>query len=293
MVKLFSFTPLNALSRVVLLAGIAALGLIMSACQEKEEAPVDYNEILYKSIRPYDPIVNELNNPDTSLTKTIHLRYPIVVGDTLDITILEFQSDVYALDYYMNSGRFQGSAPILRGSFLEQSIRADQRIFIFKHDSFRHYERSDLENYVRHFPGFRGGFPQAFLSLPFEHREMGRTSIQTKFFLGVESKFPVLVQSYRDGGLRWNVARSWNQVSTESFKEWASKLHQTKPKGLPMDNESVYFTIDGYTNSEYISRGMAQQLAGGRVVVVWGYLDWFDLERKFFNAADRVFEARY
>lgn len=279
--------------RVSSLLLIAALGAVTTGCQEEEIVPVDYNDIRYKSIRSTTPEIHELNNPDTSLTKIIRYHYPVMVGDTLDVTIMEFQSDVYALDYYMNSGKFQGSAPILRGDYLEQSFRADERIFIFRHDSFRRYERSDLENFVRKFPGYRGGFPQAFLSLPFEHREQGRTSIQTKYFLGVESKFPVLVQSYRDGGLRWNVARSWDQVSPESYEAWAQNLHKTKPKGMPMDNECVYFTVDGFADAEFVSRGMAKQLAGGRVVVVWGYLDWFDLERKFFNAADRVFEARY
>ncbi|MCQ2091311.1 MAG: hypothetical protein MJY85_01390 [Fibrobacter sp.] len=279
--------------RAVALLTLAALCAATTGCKEEEVVPVNYSEIYYKSIRSTTPEIKELNNPDTSLTKIIRYHYPVMVGDTLDVTIMEFQSDVYALDYYMNSGKFQGSAPILRGDFLEQSFRADERIFIFRHDSFRRYERSDLENFVRGFPGYRGGFPQAFLSLPFEHREQGRTSIQTKNFLGLESKFPVLVQSYRDGGLRWNVARSWDQVSPENYEEWARKLHKVDPKGIAKDNECVYFTVDGFADSEFISRGMAQQLAGGRVVVVWGYLDWFDLERKFFNAADRVFEARY
>lgn len=283
----------SRLVRFGTLVALSAVALMTAGCEEEQVVPVDYGEIRYKSIRPTTPVIQELNNPDTSLVKTIGLRYPVMEGDTLDVTILEFQSDVYALDYYMNSGKFQGSAPILKGDFLQQSIRADERIFIFRHDSFRRYERSDLENYVRRFPGYRGGFPQAFLSLPFEHREQGRTSIQTKFFLGIESEFPVLVQSYRDGGLRWNVARSWDQVPTESFEKWAEKLHTTVPKGIPMDNECIYFTVDGFTDSEFVSRGIAQQLAGGRVVVVWGYLDWFDLERKFFNAADRIFEARF
>ena len=38
---------------------------------------------------------------------------------------------------------------------------------------------------------------------------------------------------------------------------------------------------------------MAEQLAGGRVVVVWGYMDWPDLQAKFRTASDRIFEARY
>ena len=210
-----------------------------------------------------------------------------MLGDTLSVTVLEFESDVYALDYYMNSGHFQGSVPILRGNFLEQSFRADKHIFIFRHDSYRRYERADLENYVRKFPGYHGGFPQAFLSLPFEFREQGRSSIQTKFFLGVKSTFPVLVQSYRDANLQWSVARSWEQVEDDVYRQWAAQLKPVTPQGIAQDVEVSYFNVGEGVN------GMATHLPGGRVVVVWGYLSWFDLERRFFTASDRVYEARY
>ena len=158
---------------------------------------------------------------------------------------------------------------------------------IFRHDSYRRYERADLENYVRRFPGYHGGFPQAFLSLPFEHREQGRSSIQTKFFLGVKASFPVLVQSYRDGNLRWNVARSWDQVESEDFEKWAAGLKQVTPSEIVPANDCVYFEAGENSN------GIASRLAGGRVAVVWGYLSWPDLERLFFVASDRIFEARY
>ena len=197
---------------------LAACVAFLAGCQEKEEAPVDYSAIAYKFLKPVSFADDASENPDiSSLKRRLDYRYAVMLGDTLDVTVLEFESDVYALDYYMNSGHFQGSVPILRGNFLEQSFRADKHIFIFRHDSYRRYERADLENYVRKFPGYHGGFPQAFLSLPFEFREQGRSSIQTKFFLGVKSSFPVLVQSYRDGNLRWNVARSWDQVESDAF----------------------------------------------------------------------------
>ena len=140
---------------------------------------------------------------------------------------------------------------------------------------------------VRKFPGYHGGFPQAFLSLPFEHREQGRSSIQTKFFLGVKSTFPVLVQSYRDGNLRWNVARSWDQVESEAYEKWASSLKQVTPNEIVTANDCVYFEAgEG-------SYGIASRLSGGRVAVVWGYMSWPDLERTFFTASDRIFEARF
>lgn len=279
----------SALVTAMMVVVLCALGVTLSACQKKPEPPVDYSALLYKNIHPVTVAVNDLPTEThaAALVKRVDLRYPVMLGDTLDVCILEFKSDVYALDYYMNSGRFQGIVPILRGSFLEQSIRSDNRIFIFRHDSFRRYERSDLESYVRHFPGYHGGFPQEFLSLPFESREQGRTSIQTSNFLGVKSYFPMLVQSYRDANLQWNVARSWEQVDDSLYHAWSKQLTEVEPHGLMKDVENVYFSAGEGVN------GMATRLPGGRVAVVWGYLDWFDLEKKFFVASDRIYEARF
>ena len=271
------------------LALVACIAVCFVACEKKEEAPVDYSKIAYKFQKPASFSLDSLtvDNNIPSLSKTFRYRYTVMLGDTLDVTILEFKSDVYALDYYMNSGHFQGSAPILRGDLLEQSFRADSRIFIFRHDSFRRYERSDLENYVRKFPGYRGGFPQEFLSFPFESREQGKASVQTSFFLGVKSDFPVLVQSYRDGNLRWNVARSWDQVEQESYVSWASGLKKVTPIEIVPMSDCIYFEAGEGSN------GIASRLDGGRVAVVWGYMAWSDLERRFFTASDRIYEARY
>lgn len=267
---------------------VACVVALVAGCQKKVEKPIDYSSIAYKRLSPASFKADSSKNAEIpSLERRYDYRYAIMLGDTLGVSVLEFESDVYALDYYMNSGHFQGSIPILRGNFLEQSFRADKRIFIFRHDSYRRYERADLEDYVRKFPGYHGGFPQAFLSLPFEHREQGRASIETRFFMGVKSTFPVLVQSYRDGNLRWNVARSWDQVESDAFETWASGLKQVTPNEIVTANDCVYFEAgEG-------SYGIASRLSGGRVAVVWGYMSWPDLERTFFTASDRIFEARF
>lgn len=275
-------------SRFFKMALVASVVALVAGCQKKVEKPIDYSSIAYKRLSPASFKADSSKNAEIpSLERRYDYRYAIMLGDTLGVTVLEFESDVYALDYYMNSGHFQGSIPILRGNFLEQSFRADKRIFIFRHDSYRRYERADLEDYVRKFPGYHGGFPQAFLSLPFEHREQGRASIETRFFLGVKSTFPVLVQSYRDGNLRWNVARSWDQVESDAFEKWVSGLKRVTPNEIVPANDCVYFEAgEG-------SYGIASRLSGGRVAVVWGYMSWPDLERTFFTASDRIFEARF
>ena len=275
-------------TRFFKMALVACVVALVAGCQKKAEKPIDYSSIAYKRLSPASFKADSSKNAEIpSLERRYDYRYAIMLGDTLGVSVLEFESDVYALDYYMNSGHFQGSIPILRGNFLEQSFRADKRIFIFRHDSYRRYERADLEDYVRKFPGYHGGFPQAFLSLPFEHREQGRVSIETRFFMGVKSTFPVLVQSYRDGNLRWNVARSWDQVESDAFETWASGLKQVTPNEIVPANDCVYFEAgEG-------SYGIASRLSGGRVAVVWGYMSWPDLERTFFTASDRIFEARF
>ena len=271
--------------KMVLVASVVAL---VAGCQKKVEKPIDYSSITYKRLSPASFKADSSKNAEIpSLERRYDYRYAIMLGDTLGVSVLEFESDVYALDYYMNSGHFQGNIPILRGNFLEQSFRADKRIFIFRHDSYRRYERADLEDYVRKFPGYHGGFPQAFLSLPFEHREQGRASIETRFFMGVKSTFPVLVQSYRDGNLRWNVARSWDQVESDAFETWASGLKQVTPSEIVPANDCVYFEAGEGSN------GIASRLSGGRVAVVWGYMSWPDLDRTLFTASDRMFEARF
>lgn len=259
------------------------VALAIASC--KKEAPVDYSKVHY-GLKPFiDFSIDSLNNA-FPITKKFTYRYVIALGDTLNVFIIEFKSDVYALDYYMNSGYFQSNA-ILRGFNQEQSFRNSNHIFVFRYDSYRNYERSDLEKFVQNFPGFRSGFPQEFFSLPFEFREQGRASVQTKRFMGIKSTFPVIVQSYSDNSLRWNVARSWDIVEDEAFEEWAKALNKVKPVGILQSNDCVYFSAGVGAN------GIVTKLSDGRAVIVWGYVSWSDLEKLFFAASDRIFEAKY
>jgi hypothetical protein len=109
----------------------------------------------------------------------------------------------------------------------------------------------------------------------------------TKYFIGVKAYFPVLAQSYRDSDLQWNVARSWDLVEENDFIAWGRQLNIVQPKGIYRETSTLYFNAGEGVN------GMATRLPGGRVVAVWGYLDWSDLERKFFTASDRIYSARY
>ena len=116
---------LRSMSERLCIAGLARAATLLFACAvafgvlgcEKEpEPPVDHSAILYKGVRPIEVGESAATAADgiAALERRINLRYPMMVGDTLNVCILEFKSDVYAMDYYTNSGRFQGLTPILR-----------------------------------------------------------------------------------------------------------------------------------------------------------------------------------
>ena len=110
-------------TRFFKMALVASVVALVAGCQKKVEKPIDYSSIQYKYLRPASFKADSSKNAEIpSLERRYDYRYAIMLGDTLGVTVLEFESDVYALDYYMNSGHFQGSIPILRGNFLEQSF---------------------------------------------------------------------------------------------------------------------------------------------------------------------------
>ena len=109
---------------------------VLWGCSE-EHVKVDYSKLRFEGRKPMRVSVDSSKVQGNGFVREVDLRYATQWGDTLNVSVLEFKGDVYALDYYTNSGRFQGAHSILRGKYLEQSIRADYRIFVGRHDSFR------------------------------------------------------------------------------------------------------------------------------------------------------------
>ena len=78
---------------LVLATSIAAL---VTGCQEKDEIPVDYSAIAYKFLKPVSFAQDSSKNSEiSSLECRFDYRYAVMLGDTLDVTVLEFESDVY------------------------------------------------------------------------------------------------------------------------------------------------------------------------------------------------------
>lgn len=270
---------------------LALISMVLSfiiACSD-EGIPlrsVSFDSIVYQNHKHESAKWVKQDSSKWHLLEEIHLLYKMDLDDSLWVSILEFENDAFALAYYINSGRFQGALPVVKGPLLEQSIRSGRWLFIFRHKRFYPHDRRLLEEYVQQFPEYRGGLPQEFLSLPFENREPGKTSVQIDLFHGEKISFPMFVQRYRNADVYWSVARSFESVDNEDWLKWVDSISKKKEK--VSYTESILKFDSGHG-----TRAMATRLGGGRVVCVWGPLDSKKLETLFFEISERVYSAKY
>lgn len=287
------FLPTKCLGIVLLcLCG----GFLGCSDGDKDLSDIDLGNLRYCGIAPSvyahtEKIEGEFSSSaqvlkDYSFRGVANMLYVTAPGDSLNVTILDFENDVFALGFYMNSGLFQEKVPVIKGDRLEQSMRAGHRLFIFRHSRLRRHDRGLLEKYVQMFPGYRAGLPQEFLSLPFKDREIGRTTIQTRYFHGVPITFPMLVQRYSRGALYWNIARSWNSVAEAEWILWISQLQKAEKKVRVQQDEITFDAGNG-------ERAMATRLPGGRIVCVWGALDPKVLREQYKEARQSIYDARF
>lgn len=273
------------------------VSLFVTACEEEQSlAVLDLAKFEYSGHAPAvafhsQKIVGEFAEnaqvlKDYSYKNMAYMLYVTSPGDSLHITVLEFDNDAFALGFFLNSGLFHEKVPVVKGDVMEESLRAGRRLFIFRHSRLRVPDRGLLEKYVQNFPGYRAGLPQEFLSLPFRDRVPGGTSIQTRIFQGVPVTFPLLVQRYAQGGLDWNVARSWNVVPENAYRSWTLGL-SSAGKVISSSKTEVLF------NAGAGEPALATRLPGGRVVCVWGALDWKLLRARFEEAKKSVYDAQF
>ncbi|MDR1760295.1 MAG: hypothetical protein LBR60_07200 [Fibrobacter sp.] len=271
--------------------------VLLGACQESEKlADLDLTRFTYSERKPVFQVKSphargEWKNhsralADYSFQGMADMVYETGSGDSLEVTLLEFENDIYALGFYRHSGLFQEAFPIIKGDKAEQSLRAGNRIFVFRYNRFRHYERAGLEKYVREFSGEPPGLPPEFLSFPFQNKEPGAVFIQTRFFHGVPVREPLLIQRYHREGIYWNVARSWKAIPDAEWKTWISGL---KGNGNAVNalEGGAYFFRTGY------SFGLASRLPDGRFLSVWGPFDLKTLKAHYETAREAIYKSRY
>ncbi len=271
--------------------------VFLCGCKNSENlADLDLSQFTYQERKPVFQVKapharGEWKNysralSDYSFRGMAEMVYETTPGDSLEVTLLEFENDIYALGFYRHSGLFQEAFPMIKGEKAEQSLRAGRRIFLFRYNRFRHYERAGLEKYVREVSEEPPGLPPEFLSFPFQDKEPGAVFIQTRFFHGVPVREPLLIQRYHREGIYWNVARSWKTISEAEWNAWISGL---KKNGNPVKalEDNIYFFRTGF------SFGLASRLPNGRFLSVWGPFDLKTLKTHYDTARTAIYKSRY
>lgn len=284
--------------RILKWLGLLLCVLFCNACEEdrtllsldlygfhyRDSAPVSVQVYDSNSVMQHVPLAWHLQR--YAISNMAEIDFAPTPGDTLHIRILEFSSDMAALAFYLNSGLVQETLPVVEGDSRELAMRSGKRLFVFRYGILRSHERAELEHYVQSFPDYRAGLPQEFLSLPFQDRIPGETSIQMRDFLGIASEFPMLVQGYQGDDLRWNAARSWGYVSQDDWQTWISNAQRSLYNHrIEFSADTVFFDVGAG------ARGVALRLQGGRIVCVWGALDAESLRERFQKVAQNVYDS--
>ena len=74
------------------MALVASVVAFVAGCQKKVEKPIDYSSIAYKRLSPASFKADSSKNAEIpSLERRYDYRYAIMLGDTLGVTVLEFE----------------------------------------------------------------------------------------------------------------------------------------------------------------------------------------------------------
>jgi len=204
------------------------------------------------------PFKSYFTEPDsyTNASKQANLYYAMGNGDTMKISVCEYNNTTLAEAFFYNRGIVEKDERLIGGD-RKRFFRWGRRIFIFSYQFSISKNSSILDSlmsFIRRFPAADTSANVDFQTFSLKNSIPDKDiSVQRVYFLGVEAPFNMLVRSYRDSNFSWVCARSSGTVSEKDWETYKAKW-QT----------SIY----GSDSTALISR-----LPNGIVAAVYGDLD--------------------
>jgi len=236
------------------LAFIAAALLFACAVEDPSVAQFDLQRVRLGGNSPFEAYFKE-PEPYTYADKQADLFYAMSNGDTMKISVCEFETAMPAKAFFYNSDDIEEKTELLMGDNRRRFIRHGRRLFIFSYK----FSISDNSSIMDTIVQFTRRFPAADTSAGFQNFSLKNSradediSMQRKYFLGVETPFNMIVRRYRDADFAWACAQSSGTVSEKDWENYRVKWQS-----------GVY----GSDSSALISR-----LSNGIVIAVYGDLD--------------------
>jgi len=250
--------------RVYLL--VIAMLFVSCAIEDPSVAEFELQKIRLNGDAPFKSSFVE---SEFGADKQANLYYAMSNGDTIKVSVCEFETTTLAKAFFYNSDSIAEKVEILIDSERKRFLRHGRRLFIFSYELPISEHSATLDSIVRFTKRFPAN-PKANEDLCSFSLKNSRAdedfSMQRGYFLGVEAPFIMQVRRYRDENFTWACACSASEVSEKDWESYVAKRQNN---------------IYGSDSTALISR-----LSSGIVVAVYGDLNKKQM-RKVFNEFTR------
>jgi len=229
-----------------------------SACsiEDPSIAEFDLERIRLSEMQPFNAYFTE-PEPYTRADRQADLFYAMDNGDTMKISICEFENATLAKDFFYKLDEITEKIEHLIGGDRKRFLRWGRRVFIFSYQFSISQNSSALDSilsFTKRFPAADTSASTSLCNFSLKNtRPDEDLSMQQRHFLGVEAPFNMQVRRYRDLEFSWACACSMGKVSEKDWEiykaEWQNNFY-------------------GQDSTTLLSR-----LSNGTVVAVYGSLD--------------------
>jgi len=235
---------------------IAAIFFCACSIEDPSITELDLQRVRLSGDAPFEAYF-EKPEPYTYADKQASLFYAMGNGDTIKISVCEFETATLAKAFFYSSDNIEEKTELLMGNYRKRFIRHGRRLFIFSY-MFSISENSSILDsiiqFTRRFPAADTSASAGFHKFSLKNSRADEDiSVQRDYFLGIEVPFNMLVRRYRDANFTWACAHSAGEVSEKDWENYKTKWQN-----------DVY----GSDNSALIGR-----LSNGTVIAVYGDLD--------------------
>jgi len=237
---------------------LITIALFFFACSVEDPsiAEFDLQRIRLSGDAPFKAYFRE-PEPYIRADKQANLFYAMNNGDTMKISVCEFESSTHATAFFYNTDSVIEKAEILSENERKRFLKRGRRLFIFSYTLPISENSSTLDSLVqftRRFPTKDTNTSADFHSFSLKNSRADKDlSVQRDYFLGIEAPFIMLARRYRDADFTWVCARSSTPVAEEDWKAYKNKWQNN---------------FYGQDSTALISR-----LSNGIVIAVYGDLD--------------------
>lgn len=207
-------------------ACLIIMAVVLFACsvEDPSVASFDLQKIRLDSKAP---LSGDFEKSDTHIyaDKQANLYYDMSNGDTIKVSVFEFENSIFARAFFYNSDSISEKTEFLSDGKYKRFFRNGRRLFAFSYMFSISENSTTLDSFLfftKRFPAADTGASLAFQSFSLKNTHADNDiSVQRDYFLGIEVPFIMLVRRYSDSDFSWVCARSSSKVSDSDWEKFS------------------------------------------------------------------------